>query len=117
MKFAHWRRCPKSRPAGRWPRAALRLEALENRLLPSTFTVTTTADSGPGSLRDAIAQVNADTSNTTTSPDVIEFIVTSGLDATGVATIRPLTPLDPVARPVTINGYTQAGASPNGNKP
>jgi len=33
-----------------------RLEALEDRTLPSTFTVLNTNDSGPGSLRDAIPQ-------------------------------------------------------------
>jgi hypothetical protein len=30
------------------------LEALEDRTVPSTFTVATLADSGPGSLRDAV---------------------------------------------------------------
>jgi hypothetical protein len=37
-----------------------RLEALESRVAPATFTVTTLADSGTGSLRDALAK--ADTS-------------------------------------------------------
>jgi hypothetical protein len=36
--------------------AALRLEALEDRSLPSTWTVTNLLDSGSGSLRDQIAQ-------------------------------------------------------------
>ena len=35
------------------------LEGLEDRTVPTTFTVTTTADSGAGSLRAAIAQANA----------------------------------------------------------
>src|SRR4051812_23259676 len=42
-------------------RSPLNLEALEDRTTPATFTVTTLTDDGPGSLRDAIAQANADT--------------------------------------------------------
>src|SRR5262245_1530953 len=38
---------------------ALRLCSLENRLLPSVFTVTNLADSGPGSLRQGIIDANA----------------------------------------------------------
>ena len=38
-----------------------RLEAMEDRTLLSTFLVTNTADSGPGSLRQAILDSNADT--------------------------------------------------------
>ncbi|MHA3770669.1 Calx-beta domain-containing protein [Verrucomicrobiota bacterium sgz303538] len=34
------------------------IEALEARIAPATFTVTTTADSGPGSLRQAILDAN-----------------------------------------------------------
>src|SRR5258708_1818083 len=36
-----------------------RLEALEDRALPSTFTVLNVADSGAGSLRQAILDANA----------------------------------------------------------
>ncbi|HVS39628.1 MAG TPA: hypothetical protein VMS17_28990 [Gemmataceae bacterium] len=39
--------------------ASARLKALEDRLRPSTFTVTNLADSGPGSLRAAITAANA----------------------------------------------------------
>jgi hypothetical protein len=35
-----------------------RLEALEDRCVPSTLTVTNAADSGPGSLRYEISQAN-----------------------------------------------------------
>ena len=42
-------RATRRRPSG------LHLEILEDRLTPSSLTVTTSADSGPGSLRDAIA--------------------------------------------------------------
>jgi hypothetical protein len=49
-------------------RFAPRLDALEGRALLSTFTVTNDADSGPGSLRQAVLNANAssDTSNTIT---------------------------------------------------
>src|SRR5216683_7870947 len=36
-----------------------RLDVLEDRTLPSTFTVLNLADSGPGSLRQAIVDANA----------------------------------------------------------
>ena len=45
-----------ARPAARY---RPRLEALENRTLPSTFTVLNLADSGTGSLRQAILNANA----------------------------------------------------------
>jgi hypothetical protein len=44
---------PRPRPA------RLLLEALEGRTTPATFTVTTLADVGAGSLRAAIDQANA----------------------------------------------------------
>jgi hypothetical protein len=47
------------------------LEFLEHRLAPSTLVVSTTADSGGGSLRAAITQANADGSG-----DTITFSVT-----------------------------------------
>jgi hypothetical protein len=44
---------------GRAPKRPARyrpcIEVMEDRYLPSTLTVTTVADSGPGSLRDTIA--------------------------------------------------------------
>jgi hypothetical protein len=45
-----------------------RLEALEDRSLPSTFTVTNLNDSGPGSLRAAVLAANAHP-----GPDTINF--------------------------------------------
>ncbi len=47
----------------------LRLESLEERRLLATLTVTTTADSGAGSLREAIVVANASTG----VPDDIVF--------------------------------------------
>src|SRR6266404_3621583 len=72
----------------------------------STLTVTNTADSGPGSLRQAIMDANADTS---TNDVVIEF----NIPGSGVQTIAPLTPLPIITRALTIDGYTQPGSSPN----
>jgi hypothetical protein len=60
----------RSRPAARFQR--LWLEQLEDRCVPATFTVMNTADSGPGSLRDAVASANADFASTGT-PEIIQF--------------------------------------------
>jgi hypothetical protein len=45
-----------------------RIEILESRVAPATFTVTTLADSGTGSLRDALAKADA-----SPGPDTIKF--------------------------------------------
>src|SRR6266436_4992227 len=71
------------------PRVQPRLLLLEDRTLPSAYIVSTTADSGPGSLRDAIAQVNADTSHalyaspSNSSVDEIDFNITAASDTGG----------------------------------
>src|SRR5262249_17873251 len=56
------RRAPRKRQARaglRPPRFVPRLEALEDRVVPSTLTVTNNADSGPGSLRPEIAAAHS----------------------------------------------------------
>ena len=76
------------RPAPRRRRVghALCVEALEDRTLPSAYVMTTTADSGAGSFRDAITQVNADTSHalyaspSNPSVDEIDFNITVASD-------------------------------------
>lgn len=78
----------------------------------ATFTVTTTADSGAGSLRWAIGEANANP-----VPDTIEFDIPSsdpGCDAgSGVCTITPAGALPFLTDDgTTIDGYTQAGAAP-----
>src|SRR3954452_16733006 len=80
-----------------------RLDPLESRTLLSTFTVTNTDDSGPGSLRTAIEAANATANSPANAPDVIAF----DIPGTGVHTIRPLSGLPGMTDPVVIDGYTQ----------
>src|SRR5437879_8054488 len=75
---------------------------------PATFTVTTTNDTGAGSLRQAITDANA-----TDGVDTIQFAITD--PPAGVRTITPASPLPFITTPVIIDGYTQAGSSPNTN--
>ena len=70
----------------------------------ATFTVTTNADSGAGSLRQAMTDAN-----TNPGADTIQFNIVGS----GVQTITPATPLPPITEAVTIDGYTQPGASAN----
>src|SRR5262249_10336367 len=79
--------------------------ALAPILTATTYTVTTTADSGAGSLRQAITDANG----TPGVADTIEFNITGS----GVHTITPLTDLPMITDSVTIDGYTQPGSSPN----
>lgn len=71
----------------------------------ATNLVTNTDDSGPGSFRAAIQASNLSTN----VPDFIHF----NIAGPGPHTISPLTPLPAVTDPVTLDGYSQAGASPN----
>ncbi len=70
----------------------------------STFSVVSTADSGPGSLRQAILDANA-----TPGSDTISFQI----PGSGVHTIAPLTELPHVTEGVTIDGFSQLGSSLN----
>lgn len=85
----------------------LELEHLEGRVVPTTFFVNNTNDSGAGSLRQAIISSNADTNP---DPDIINFAITGG---TSPRIITLNTPLDVILNPITIDGYSQSGASPN----
>ena len=69
------------------------LEVLEGRTLPSVLTVLNNADSGPGSLRQAILTANADP-----SPDTITFA--DGLQGTLTLTSGELL----LSNSVTITG-------------
>jgi titin len=99
-----------------------RLEVLEDRLAPAAYVVTTTADTGSGSLRDAINQVNADPSHalyaslSNPSVDEIDFSITAASDtgagynaATGVATILPQSGFASITTAVMIDGWSQPG--------
>jgi IPT/TIG domain/Right handed beta helix region/S-layer homology domain len=77
-------------------------------VLGNTYTVTTTADSGAGSLREAITAAN-----TNPGADTINFNIVGS----GVHTITPATALPNLSEAVTVNGYSQPGASPNTNPP
>lgn len=70
------------------------------------FVVYNTSDSGPGSLRQAILDANA---------DPYASIVLFNIAGTGVHTISPASPLPDITQPVVIDGYSQPGATPNTN--
>ena len=79
----------------------LQFEAMESRLLLATFFVTSTADSGLGTLRQAILDVDADS----TPGDTIDFSIGSG----GFQIISPLSALPEITNSVTIDGTSQPG--------
>lgn len=76
------------------------VEQLESRVLLSTYLVTNTGDSGPGSLRQAILDADA-----TSASSVIQF----DIPGTGVQTIAPASPLPAFTHPVSVQGNTQPG--------
>src|SRR5262245_48133640 len=81
------------------PRAHVPISAAPLRVM-STFFVTTTADTGGGSLRAAITAANS-------SPglDQIHFLIVPG----GLQSIAPTSPLPEITDPVIIDGTTQPG--------
>jgi hypothetical protein len=83
----------------RWCKKLL-LEALEDRLLLATYTVSNTSDSGPGSFRQAI--IDADQSQ---ASSIIQFRITAG----GVQTLAPQSAYPALTVPVTIDGTTEQG--------
>jgi uncharacterized repeat protein (TIGR01451 family) len=82
-----------------YPVSCSLLFALESAA--TTFTVTNNADSGPGSLRQAILDANA-----TPGTNVIHFNVAGSSSVT----ITPASPLPDITQPVIIDGTTQPGA-------
>ena len=86
----------------RRPRSVIRpaAEGLEPRQLLTIFTVTTAADTGTGSLRDAIAR-----SNNLPGADTINFAITPD----GQTSILLESPLPKVVDRLTIDGTTQGG--------
>ena len=69
--------------------------------LAVTLTVTSTADSGPGSLRQAILDANANP-----GADGVVFNIAGA----GPQTIQPVSALPAITEPLTIDGLTQSGA-------
>jgi RHS repeat-associated protein len=73
---------------------------------PLTFTVSNTNDNGPGSLRQALLDVDQELNF---GSDTIAFNIPGG----GVKTIFPLSALPTPNDPVIIDGYTQPGTVQN----
>lgn len=96
-------------------------EALEGRVLMALVAVVTSnADAGPGTLREAIERVNADPD--TSEPDRIGFNLPPAARGTFPGYYHPIdfefgislrSPLPAIERPAIIDGYTQPGARPN----
>ncbi len=138
MSFPSWLRSLKSshEPAPRAPRRSkrphrpkrrpgLRVEILEDRTVPSTFTVVNTGDNGgvnpapgagTGTLRQAIVDADA-AAGTAAMPDLIQFNIPTtdpGYNATTCAfTIAPFFVLPNITDTLVLDGYSQPGASPN----
>lgn len=70
--------------------------------VPTTYTVTNTADSGPGSLRQAILDAN-----TNPGQDTIAF----NIPGTGVQAIVPSSALPNITDSVILDGCTQPGSN------
>ena len=66
---------PRRKPADPWRGFVPRVEALEDRTLPSTFTVLNLADSGTGSLRQAVLDADA-------APGQNDIVFAAGLSGT-----------------------------------
>jgi hypothetical protein len=76
------------------------VEALEGRLLPSTFTVTNANDSGAGSLRQAILDANGAGGTNT---------IAFNISGAGVHIMQPASPLPAVTGVIIIDGTTEPG--------
>ena len=102
-RVRHWRAGRAAMRRAGSSDAGVCAEALEPRAMLALLSVTTTADDGPGSLRQVIL-----TSNSIPGADFIRFDI-PGEPGT-VRTIRPLSPLPPLVEGlVTLDGRTQPG--------
>jgi len=77
------------------------------RAFPTAIEVTTTSNAGPGSLRQAILDANANIGN----PDGSAIIF--NIPVAGTKVINPQSALPAITRKTTIDGYTQGDAAPN----
>jgi hypothetical protein len=94
-----WRRAKLTTRRSNAGRQCLLLEPLEDRCLMNVYTVTNTNDMGPGSLRQAIFDVNNDDSGS-------RRIVFSMF---GTQVIYPTSPLPMIIKPVEIDGRSEPG--------
>ncbi len=103
VNFRRWlsRMFPAAVPASRSTAFRPRVDGLEDRLAPATFSVTTAANAGAGSLRQAILDANS-----SAGADVINFAITAG---GSIKTIQPTSVLPAITETVTIDGTTQTG--------
>src|SRR5688572_26230801 len=90
-------RRPHRRPSGARP-----VEPLEPRTLLATFVVATTADAGPGSLRQAIIDANA-----SSGADEIHFDIPGAAGAAAARRITLASPLPAVSETVLLDATTQ----------
>src|SRR5262249_31143265 len=79
-----------------------RVEGMEDRLAPAVFDVTTAANGGAGSLRQAILDANS-----TPGADIITFSIGSGGKVISLSKALPA-----ITETVTIDGTTQEGFDP-----
>src|SRR5262249_50634836 len=129
--FARLRPPPPSRHKSRRPRRLpLQVEQHEDRVTPAIITVTTTADDntandGSVSLREAIQAINngsagADTDISNQSPGTFGVNDTIKFNITMAGTVQTINvggtgngALPTLIVPMTINGYSEMGASMN----
>lgn len=114
----------------RTPCALLRLEQLEDRLAPAVITVTAafddnTPNDGSVSLREAIQAINngsagADTDISNQNPGVFGVNDTINFNISAAGTVQTINvggtgngALPALIKPMTINGYSETGASTN----
>ena len=87
----------------------LQVETLEDRVVPTTWTVTNTAASGSGSLFAAVQNANSDT-----SPAIITFSPTAFATPQTI-TLGASLSLSNTSEPVTIEGPTGVAVTISGN--
>ncbi|WP_232056351.1 Ig-like domain-containing protein [Tuwongella immobilis] len=98
----------------------MRLQELDDRVVPAVITVTSLADNtdvdGMVTLREAILSANA---NSDLNADVVASgiygndTIQFNIDGVGLLSIELLSALPAITDAVTIDGYSQSGTSPN----
>lgn len=102
VSSTRWFRSRKSNRSGRASRTNQQIQALEDRALLTTFTVTSAADGGAGTLRQAIEDANANPgADDIQFADDVTFIVITGIQ---MEITDDLTIQGPGADVLTISG-------------